>query len=109
MTATPAIAVRLRRESAMAPVTQLSGRPLVRGSQGELPGSHAFQACCASRCKTDAQHPAFQMRARMGVLARHPSANTPEVLAELHRASPYAPDGSEFMSRSVRIATPAMI
>ena len=35
MTATPAIAVRLRRESATAQVTQLSGRPLVRRSLAE--------------------------------------------------------------------------
>ena len=35
MTATPAIAVRLRRESATAPVTQLSSRTLLRRLQAE--------------------------------------------------------------------------
>ena len=60
--ATPAIAVRWRREEATAPVTQLSGRPLVRGSLpegarlGALRGlSAAIEA--AGRFRSHVWHP----------------------------------------------------
>ena len=60
--ATPAMAVRLRRESATAPVTQLSGRPLLRGSLREGAQLDAVRALpamtgAAGRLRSHVWHP----------------------------------------------------